>query len=232
MTISVVIPLFNQYELTAACLRRLERCDPVHEVILVDNGSTDATTQLDVTIRNPENLGFAAACNQGARAATGDIVLFLNNDTQVKPGWTKFTRHLHEPDVGIAGCTLTYDTDDIQHAGIDVDFSQPWGLEAANLRAEWTDQPEEVDAVTGACLAIRKSFFEALGGFDEGFWNGYEDVDLCLSCLAAGKRVIYDPCSKIVHYESQSGPERWRAVGQNIARLREKWDANARRNPA
>lgn len=232
MTISVVIPCFNRYDLTVQCLRRIERCEPVHEVILVDNASTDATADLDVTVRNSENLGFAVACNQGAAAATGEFLLFLNNDTQVRPGWTRFTRHLYDPSVGIVGCTLLYETGEVQHAGIDIDFTQQWGLEAMNLRAEWTDQPEEVDAVTGACLGIRKQFFDDLGGFDESFWNGYEDVDLCLQALAAGKRVIYDPGSRIVHYESQSGPERWTAVPQNIARLRQKWDANARRNPA
>jgi GT2 family glycosyltransferase len=81
--------------------------------------------------------------------------------------------------------------------------------------------------VTGACLAIRADTFAALGGFDEGFVNGYEDVDLCLACLGAGLRVVYEPASTITHHESQSGPERFARASDNIARLRNKWSAAA-----
>ena len=232
MTISVIIPCFNRVELTRGCVASVAKSDPILEVVLVDNGSHDATKVLDVAVRNDTNLGFAKACNQGAHAASGDTLIFLNNDTLVRPGWTRFAYLCDDESVGCAGPKLLYPTGEIQHAGVGIDFTRPWGLEAFNILDDWTHEPSDVDGVTGACLAIRRDLFLELGGFDEGYWNGYEDVDLCLSALAAGKSNMYDPRSSIVHLESQSGAERWTAVSENIARLRHKWDANERRNPA
>ena len=223
--ISVIIPCWNRVELTTACVTRIARCDSVTEVVLVDNGSTDGTKSQPVAIRNDRNLGFAKACNQGAEHAQGDVLIFLNNDTLVHPGWTRIAFHLSDPAVGIVGPKLVYPDKSIQHAGVGIDFTRPWGLEAFNIQHDWTNEPAEVDGITGACLAIRKEFFFELGGFDEGFWNGYEDVDLCLSSLAAGKSNLYEPRAVVTHLESQSGEERWTAVSKNIARLREKWSA-------
>lgn len=224
MSVSIVIPLFNRYDLTTACLRSLEYLDA--EIVTVDNASTDATRTLDVTIRNNSNMGFAHACNQGARAATGDVLVFLNNDTEVTAGWLfPLCEQLTDPTVGIVGAKLVYADGSIQHAGVGVDFNQPFGLEAWNRKDNWTDNARDVDAVTGACLAIRADTFAVLGGFDEGYTNGYEDVDLSLSCLGAGLRVVYEPASVVVHHESQSGPERFAHAGANIRRLRHKWSA-------
>lgn len=223
MTISVIIPCFDRFELTQQCLLSISKADPILEVVLVDNGSSDATACLDVAVRNDRNEGFASGCNQGAKAASGDILIFLNNDTIVRPGWTKFAYQCEDPEVGCAGPKLLYPDGSIQHAGVGIDFTRPWGLEAFNILDDWTDEPSEVDGVTGACLAIRRELFLGFGGFDEGYWNGYEDVDLCLQSLAAGRSNVYDPRSTITHLESQSGQERWTAVSANIARLREKW---------
>jgi GT2 family glycosyltransferase len=86
MTIAVIIPTYNRLELTQNCLNSITRHDPINEIIIVDNGSIDGTEKL-ATIANPHNLGFAAACNQGARHATADRLIFLNNDTIVTAGW-------------------------------------------------------------------------------------------------------------------------------------------------
>ena len=226
MKVSVIVPAWDRFALTVRCLSSIQQADPVHEVLLVDNGSTDAVAQLDAAVRNDINLGFAVACNQGAEAASGDVLVFLNNDTIVYPGWTRFTNLCGNADVGCAGPKLLYPSGEIQCAGVGVDFTRPAGLEAFNRLDDWTNVPSEVDAVTGACLAIRADLFAELGGFDTGYWNGYEDVDLCLSALAAGKANVYDPRSVITHLESQSGAERWTKVRQNIERLRQKWSAN------
>ena len=213
---SVIIPLFNRDDLTERCLAAIERHTPEVEVVLVDNASTDSTRHRDVAVRNDTNLGFARACNQGAEAATGDTLVFLNNDTEVHAGWLDpLEQALGQYD--IAGSRLVYPDGTLQHAGIVVDFTQQPGLEARGVQ---TDEPSrEVDAVTGACLAIMADDFDRLGGFDEGFWNGYEDVDLC---LRAGP-VWYCADSTVTHLESQSGPERWTAVRENVMRLRAKW---------
>lgn len=223
MAVSIVIPLFNRYELTAACVESIQFHSPEHEIILVDNCSTDATRFAQVTIRNEENRGFAVACNQGAEVAQNEHLVFLNNDTLVHQGWLGFTRHLVRPEVGCVGPKLIYPTGRIQSAGIGINFDNPPGTEAFNLARDWTSEAVEVAAITGACLGIRKELFEELGGFDTGFWNGYEDVDLCLAATAAGYSNIYDPLAKVTHLESQSGPERWTAVAANVDRLRHKW---------
>jgi O-antigen biosynthesis protein len=222
VTVSVVIPLFNRYDLTAACLASLTNTRA--ELVLVDNASTDATALLDVAVRNNSNMGFAHACNQGAQAATGDVLVFLNNDTEVHDGWLgPLVDELADPTVGIVGSRLLYPDGTIQHSGVCVDLNQPVGLEAWNRKDDWTLIPTDVDAVTGACLAIRADTFAVLGGFDEGYRNGYEDVDLCLSALGAGLRVVYQPESVVTHHESQSGPTRFAHAADNIHRLRHKW---------
>ncbi len=215
---SVIIPLFNRYDLTVQCLADLYLGDDT-ELILVDNGSSDQTNTIPVTVRNPVNTGFAHACNQGAESANGDTLIFLNNDTIPHTGWLEALCKQLET-ATIAGAKLLYPTGEIQHAGISVDFSRPPGFEARNISMDLNIGPYEVAAVTGACLAIHASAF---CGFDEGYWNGYEDVDLCLTVRAAGGTVWYTPDAVVTHFESQSGPERWTAVNANIDRLRTKW---------
>lgn len=217
MSVSIIIPLFNRWDMTEACLAALAETAPDAEIITVDNGSTDATRLYDCTVRNPRNRGFAVACNQGARRASGTRLVFLNNDTEPQPGWLEPLR------IGdIAGPLLTYADGSVQSAGITVDFSAEPGLEAVNRTGGLIAGP--VDAVTGACLSISRTCWDACGGFDEGFYNGYEDVDLCLTARDKGYRVLFHPESVVIHHESQSDlTERFRAAPQNIARLRDKW---------
>jgi GT2 family glycosyltransferase len=224
---SIIIPLYNRWDLTEACVRALHKTVPLnHEIILVDNASTDFTAKAIVDVRNPINRGFAVACNQGAEHASGDVLVFLNNDTQPTPGWLEHLLYAVGSGAMIAGPLLVYPTGETQSAGIGIDFAEPPGREAVNRQGDHP-RSEQVDAVTGACLAIRRTDFEMLGGFDEGYWNGYEDVDLCLTARAAGGTVVYEPASVVIHHESQSGPERWTGVAANVARLRDKWEHHA-----
>jgi len=226
MAVSIIIPLFNRYELTVQCVESIQFHSPEHEIILVDNGSTDETQYAKVAIRSKTNLGFAVACNQGARSARNNHLVFLNNDTIVHQNWLAFTRHLNRSDVGCVGPKLIYPNGRIQSAGVGIDFEKAPGHEAWNMRSDWSSEPVEVAAVTGACLGIRKDLFQKLGGFDPEYWNGYEDIDLCLAATAAGYSNLYDPLAKVTHLESQSGPERWTAVAANVDRLRAKWSPN------
>ncbi len=226
--LSIVIPAFNRWGLTRACMEQLVNesiagaitLEPfIEEIILVDNGSTDDTrhAQADVVIRNAKNRGFAHACNQGVGVASSEIVLLLNNDT-VPGDLSAMIEAFQDPDVDIAGCRIIRPDGSVDHTGVLVDFSRPPGLEATHRTME---RPTgRVEAVTGACMAVRKDWFQMVGGMDEGFWNGYEDVDLC---LRAEGRVQYVAETTIVHLISQSGPERWSATGRNIERLRKKW---------
>jgi GT2 family glycosyltransferase len=224
MTVSVVIPLFGRWSLTKQCVEALNAAGGTFELVLVDNGSTDATKDQRVQVRNLTNRGFAVACNQGALYASGDVVVFLNNDTIPQPGWLDaLVAPLADPAVGVTGARLTYADGTIQHSGVSVNLTCQPGGEAHNLH---DDSPSgDRDAVTGACLAMRRDDFLRLGGFDTAYWNGYEDVDLCLSVLGAGMAVRYVAESTVIHLESQSGAERWTGYTANVARLRAKWGA-------
>ena len=233
--VSIVIPVCNQAALTARCLAALARTvDPTQvEVLVVDNGSTDATPTVLAhaplplrVLRNPDNRGFARAANQGARAARAPLLVFLNNDTEPEPGWLDALRAAAaDPSVGLVGAKLLYPgTRRLQHAGLAL---TPEGLPDHLWRHAPEDdpraaQPRDLDMVTGACLAIRRDLFLRLGGFDEAYQNGCEDVDLCLAVRALGLRVRYEPRAVVLHHEGAT-PGRFAHVAQNLARLHAKW---------
>ncbi len=234
---SIIIPVFNKVELTQQCLTHLANVTEgiSYEVIIVDNNSLDSTGEFlqsldgDVQIiRNSTNLGFAKGCNQGADAARSRYVVFLNNDTIPKKGWLKslVDEVAEDPDVAVVGSKLLYPDETIQHAG--VVFSRqlqmpyhlykgvPESLPAVNKR-------QEFQVVTAACMLVRKETFEQVGGFDEGFVNGFEDVDLCLRIRQMGKKVVYQPKSCLYHLESQS-PGRNANDDANARRLLARWE--------
>lgn len=197
----------------------------------MDNASSDATCQLwdslpaEIrSIRNAQNLGFARACNQGAQAAHGKHLVFLNNDTQVTTGWLEaLLQTAHHPSTGIVGSKLLYPDGRIQHAGIG--FIN--GLPDHPFRFAAADAPEvnqlrELDMVTGACLIIKRNLFLRLGGFDEIYQNGVEDVDLCLRAREAGYSVLYQPASVVYHHEGKS-KGRFDKVKQNLQLFFQRW---------
>ncbi len=233
---SIVIPVCNKMELTVQCLTTLARLTEQlrYEVIVVDNGSSDGTSeflkQLEGDVRiiaNSENLGFAKACNQGARAAQGRFLIFLNNDTIPLSNWmtalvAEVTSH---PEVGIVGSKLLYEDDTIQHAG--VVFSREGLMPYHLYRRLHRDHPavnqrRTFQCVTAACMLIRREIFETEGGFDEGFQNGFEDVDLCLKVIAKGWQIVYQPSSVLYHLESQT-PGRKTHEQANALRLLRRW---------
>lgn len=180
-------------------------------------------TAPDAEIIVPQGGSFAENCNEGARRASGDILIFLNDDTQVQPGWWQpLVRALNDGHM-IAGSHLIYPDGRTQHGGVyfTVDNGYLMGHHFLTRR-----EPGLVDAVTGACLAIKTEVFEHLDGFDEGFVNGNEDVDLCFRARHDGGTIWYCADSTVVHHESASGPARWSHVGDNIRRLNEKWSAH------
>ncbi len=240
--VSIIIPLYSRVELTRACLLALERSTDrgCYELVLVDNGSSDGTSNLlreweskAVIIRNPENRGFAAACNQGARAARGKYLLFLNNDTEVTDGWLKSLTAIldDDPTVAAVGAKLLFPDGTVQHAGIMIVDDRAKGdplVGRNHLSSVPGDHPYanklmRMQAVTAACVLIRRTAFEAVGGFDEGYWNGYEDLDLCFRFGEQEWKIVYQPASVIIHHESKSGPERYLRAKDNIRRLHERW---------
>jgi GT2 family glycosyltransferase len=239
--VSIIVPCWDRAPWTLRLLRSLQETLPEggYELVIVDNGSSDATSRVSsnpdagvVVVRNERNLGFAVACNQGARAASAETLIFCNNDVVAKAGWLPpLLAALELPRVGVVGAKLLFPNGALQHAGVCVfhDADGEGYLDGAHLLyGQRSDHPlanqaRELRAVTGAVMAVRKSFFLELGGFDEGYWNGNEDVDLCLRAGEAGYRVWYEPASVLVHQESASGPERFKQVTANRARLTARW---------
>lgn len=234
MKVSFIVPLYNCLPLTQAMLASLQATLPAglaHEVIFVDDGSTDGTrawlaglTAPCRAILNERNLGFAGACNRGAAAATGDFLYFLNNDLVLLPGW-------FEPMQGIvAGAAaglignvqLNARTGAVDHTGIVInakgkpehDHRQPWPSRLTGRRP--------VVALTGACCAVRRARWIELGAFDERYVNGGEDIDFCLRARRAGYRNYVALRSVVRHHISQS-PGRKQRDEQNSRRLLQQW---------
>lgn len=204
--VSVIIPTLNRPDLLSDCLHALALNSPKDIEVIVKAGGT-----------------FAENCNAGASEATGDTIVVLNDDTVVQPGWLQPLVAPIPDDAGITGAQLFYPDGTIQHAGIYFDAPNDI-LTAHNIT--WEEPSGPRDAVTGACLAIHRPLFEHLGGFDEGFRNGYEDVDLCLRARDLGVPILFVAESHVIHLESQS-EGRFAHAQANIARLQERWSVHA-----
>ncbi len=214
--VSIIVPVFNQVSYTRDCLSTLLEFpgDVPREIIVVDDGSTDGTAAYLETlsgrvrvVSNPVNSGFAASCNRGAREARGNDIVFLNNDTVPQPGWlAALVRGRREDGADICGARLVYPHGPVQHAGVAFhesgDAVHPfWNFPAdhpAVNRKRW------LQCVTAACMLVRRDLFLDLGGFDEGYRNGHEDVDFCLRAKEKGCRTLYVPDCVVVHFEETS----------------------------
>jgi GT2 family glycosyltransferase/spore maturation protein CgeB len=236
--VSIIIPVYDKVGYTRQCLQALA-ANTVYanrEVIVVDNGSTDGTKSFLATLgnqikvlTNQTNLGFAKACNQGARAATGDYLVFLNNDTIPQPGWLEELVKVADadPQVAMVGSKLLFPNDTIQHAG--VLLHRKAKLPYHIYRSFPKDHPvvnwvREYPAVTAACVLIKRDIFFAVGGFGEEYFNCYEDIDLCLKIREKGYRIMYTPLSVLYHYESVSEGRKDRDhFVQNAQTFQKKW---------
>lgn len=217
MLTSVIIPVWNGLPLVTACLESVAALDgDPPQIIAVDNGSQDGSADYIAEhfpqvklVRNQQNLGFGAACNQGMAEAEGDLVVLLNQDTQLAPDWlVQIQAAAAQPDVGIVGCKIHYDDGiTIQHAGAWVEWPlgivHHYGVGEADT-GQW-DEPGPVEIVTFAAVALRREVVDAVGPFDLGFGLGYyEDVDYCLRARQAGFEIFYEPKATLRHRESSS----------------------------
>ncbi|MCL4498463.1 MAG: glycosyltransferase family 2 protein [Deltaproteobacteria bacterium] len=224
--LSIIIPVFNNIEYTKNCLNSLFKNHPLSnfEIIVINNASTDKTEEflndfdyLDnfTVIRNDSNLGYAKACNQGAKISKGKYLYFLNNDTVVLKGAIDelFDTIENAGDkCGIAGSLLLYPDGKLQHGG--VAFSQEGTayhlfrnveiIGCKNLMFKNAIFLKKCNGVTAASMVIKKDVFFAVGTFDESYKNGFEDVDLCLKVRRLKKDIIFNPKSMLIHFEERT----------------------------
>ena len=240
--VSVVIPVYNQIHYTYACLKSILEYtrDVPYEIIIADDVSTDATAELSkfaenlIISRNETNQGFLKNCNQAAKKARGKYIMFLNNDTQVTAGWLSALVNLIESDrtIGMVGSKLVYPDGRLQEAG-GIIWRDGSGWNYGRLddpdKAEY-NYVKDVDYISGAAILLPRSLWESIGGFDERFAPAYcEDSDLAFEVRKAGYRVVYQPLSKVIHFEGVSNGTDVNGTGlkryqvENSRKLKEKW---------
>jgi GT2 family glycosyltransferase len=235
--LSILMAVHNRLDLTRICLPSLERSlvGVDYEVLIVDDLSTDGTREFLKTLGAPYRVflnerkgNFAINNNLAAREARADILCFLNNDTELAPGWYEPMREGLDrfSDAGFIGnlqknpATGRYD-----HMGV---VFAPW-LTPAHYgqhfaRAPWKAGYNEWSAVTAACCLARREVFFAAGGFDEAYVNGCEDIDLCLKMHRLGRRHYVANASVILHHKGAS-PGRKKFNDTNLTRLKMIWGA-------
>ncbi|MDD3346465.1 glycosyltransferase [Oscillibacter sp.] len=240
-TVSIVIPVYNQFDFTYACVKSIlqNSGEMTYEILIADDCSTDVTREIDRvitglrTIHNEENLRFLLNCNHAAAFAKGEYILFLNNDTQVQKNWLAPLVSLMEKDstIGMTGSKLVYPDGRLQEAGgIFWKDASAWNYGNRSDPAEPEyNYVKDVDYISGASICIRKTLWEEIGGFDQRFVPAYcEDSDLAFEVRSHGYRVVYQPLSVVVHFEGVSngtdtstGQKQYQVINQK--KFHEKW---------
>jgi GT2 family glycosyltransferase len=235
VTTSIVIPVHGRAAVTRQCLDRLLAglAEDI-EIVVVDDGSRDETASALASYGNRLTVvthdracGFAAACNAGVRAAAGSTIVLLNNDTSGQQDWlAALIRYAdeHERAAAVGARLLTQDQV-IQHAGVVLCHDL---LPRHVYRGFPHDHPavtrsRQFQAVTAACMLLSRAAFEEVGGFDEQFRNGYEDVDLCLRLRERGYEVHYCHDSVVVHFESATRGDDREAFAHNSRAFLDRW---------
>jgi GT2 family glycosyltransferase len=257
--VSVIVPTRDHGEDVERCLSSLFQQTeyPNFEVILVDNGSTEAKSletfaalqrsephRLKV-LRHDAPFNFSEINNFAVReAARGEYLLFLNNDTEVLTAdWmSAMVEQAQRPAIGAVGAKLVYGDDRIQHAGVVLGIggiaghSHKYFPKEANGYFATPQIVGNVSAVTAACLMTRRSVFDEVGGFDEDLQIAFNDVDLCMRIVEQNYRIVYLPHVELYHYESKSRglettPEKQARFKSEIDFMERRWRFSTRRDP-
>lgn len=240
--ISIIVPVHNALAHTLGCLRSLLGQPTRHsfEILIADDVSTDATAAAISAIggkvrlvRQPKNLGFVRNCNAAAAEARGNILVFLNNDTIVLPGWLDELVGPLQADerIGLTCSKLLNADGTLQEAGgIFWQDGSAWNYgRGADPRAYPFNFVRDTDFGSGAAIAVPARFWNEVGGFDDTFAPAYcEDADLAFALRARGYRTLYIPFAEVVHHEGvshgrdeRSGIKAYQVA--NLQKLKEKW---------
>ncbi len=223
--VSLIIPTRDRWDLLGRCLASLDLSRWPRErmeVLVIDNGSVEVQTLEGLraeetagrirVLRDDAPFNFPRLINAGARAARGEILLLLNNDTEVlDPDWIgKLAAHAIRPDVGAVGAKLLYPDGTVQHAGVVCGLNGGAGHPYVGLAAGdggyfgLATLTRDILAVTGACLAVRREAFAAVGGLDEDFRVAFNDVVFCMDLHRLGLRNVLVADPLLIHHESKS----------------------------
>ena len=221
-TVSIIVPFRDEGAMTLTCLESLDTAPgyDIGEVVLVDNDSTEPETLvLRGRLRErprvrlleyPGPFNWSAINNAAAATCTSDLLLFMNNDiVAASEGWLHALVELAQrSEVGAVGARLVYPDGRLQHAGVVLGMQGIASHLFNGLPKGWSGYfgwdrtVRAYSAVTGACMMVRRSVFEQLGGFDERYPVAFNDLDFCLRLGEAGYRVLYTPHAELTHYES------------------------------
>lgn len=248
--VCIVIPTKDQVHLLKTCVRSvLEKTEyRNYEILIVDNASREEETfnyydsiegndRIRI-LQDNRPFNFSEINNHAVRQTDSDILLFLNNDTEViGGGWmTAMLEFAQRKDVGVVGAKLLYPDRTIQHAGVVIgiggyaDHVHKHFPESSSGNMGRINIIQNLSAVTGACMMMRKQVFEEVGGFDETFAYAFNDIDLCLRVRQKGYLVVYTPYAVLYHHESvtrgqDDTPEKKELGLREAKLLRSRWDA-------
>jgi O-antigen biosynthesis protein len=247
--ISIVVPVHNALAHTLACLKSVLVQDTAHgmEILVADDTSMDATAAAMTAIggavrlvKQPTNLGFVRNCNAAAAQARGQVIIFLNNDTVVLPGWLdELTAPLLiRRDVGLTCSKLLNADGTLQEAGgIFWNDGSAWNYgRGADPRAYPFNFVRDTDYGSGAAIAIPATLWRELGGFDDQFAPAYcEDADVAFAARAKGYKTLYIPTAEVIHHEGVShGRDTSAGIKayqvENLKKLKAKWAADLERH--
>ena len=247
--ISVIIPNKDHTDDLELCLFSMTRKSTYrnYEILIVENNSEKEETfeyYRKLPDRYPKarvltwekEFNYSAINNFAAKEAKGEYLLFLNNDVEIlSPDWMEeMLQNCQQENVAAVGAKLYYPDDTIQHAGVVLGLG---GIAGHIMCRASREDPgyfgrmisvQEISAVTAACMMVKKSDFDAVGGLDETFQVAFNDIDLCMKFRAAGKKIIFTPYAELYHYESKSRgledtPEKQFRFDKEVKRFQEKW---------
>ena len=247
--ISIIIPNKDHIEDLKRCMDSIDQKSSYknYEYIIVENNSTDEKTfqyYKDLEAENPKahvvywdkEFNYSAINNYGATFAKGEYILLLNNDTEIinETCLEELLGYCMRSDVGAVGARMYYEDDTIQHAGVVIGFGgiaghcfvlQPRGTTGYCHRIICA---QDYSAVTAACMLVKKSAFDEVGGLTEELAVAFNDIDFCMKLRKAGYLIVYNPYAELYHYESKSRgledtPEKVARFNKEIATFEKKW---------
>jgi GT2 family glycosyltransferase len=252
-SVAIIIPSRNKYLLLKDCIDSIINKTTYlgYEILVVNNGSTDTKTldylkliksQGHTVIDFPEPFNYSKICNLAAACTSAEYLCFLNNDTVImEPDWLGFLLdHATQPGVGLAGSKLVYQDGRLQHVGVALGYTGAAGHPFSGSKEDQIDflHPSaecfQVSAVTFACAVVKRKTYLELGGLDERFQVGLNDVDFSLQLVGAGHQIAICTRSSLIHYESLSRKSMKSFSGsiramQEVMLFLRKWSAEQRR---